>query len=55
MSEIKKLDDISLDPNLAGSEGVDLNYISRIRVQYLFAQSQMLMNQMQFADAKAAV
>ncbi|MEM8651414.1 MAG: hypothetical protein AAGF54_12850 [Pseudomonadota bacterium] len=55
MFDMKKIGDIPLDLPLGGSEELDPNYISRIRSQYLFAQSQMLMTQMQFADAKAAV
>lgn len=47
------IDDIDLSLSLAGMEGLDVNYVSRIRSQYLFAQHQSLLTQTQFADAKA--
>lgn len=48
------LDDLEFNRALQGSEGVDVNYTSRIRIQYLTAQSTTLVTQTQFADAKAA-
>lgn len=50
----KLLDEIDLSLDLAGTEGHDKNYVSRVRSQYLYAQHQSLINQIQFADAKAA-
>lgn len=47
------LEEIDLTKPLAGSEGHDINYVSRIRSQYLMAQHQALLTQVQFADAKA--
>ena len=47
------LAEIDLTKALAGSEGHDVNYVSRIRTQYLLAQHQALLTQVQFADAKA--
>lgn len=53
MPNSSSLEDIDLSLPLAGSEGHDVNYVSRIRTQYLFAQHQALLTQIQFADAKA--
>lgn len=53
-TEPKSLEDLELDNSLAGSEGLDPNYVSRIRIQYLLTQHQTIITQMQFADAKAA-
>ncbi len=50
-----RLTDVKLDKDLAGSEGLDANNISRVRIQYLIAQHQTSVQQIQFADAKAAV
>ncbi len=47
------LEEVDLQKPLAGSEGHDVNHASRIRTQFLFAQHQTLMTQIQFADAKA--
>ena len=47
-------DRIDLTLPLEGTEGLDVNYISRVRTQYLYAQHQALITQTQFADAKAA-
>ena len=49
----QKVTDVDLTLELSGAEGHDLNYVSRIRTQYLFAQHQALLTQIQFADAKA--
>ncbi|MCC0021698.1 MAG: hypothetical protein H6888_11585 [Nitratireductor sp.] len=54
MDRSDQLEDIDLTLPLSGSEGVDINYISRVRTQYLFAQHHALVAQTQFADAKAA-
>ncbi len=51
---LKKLDELDLSVDLHGTEGLDVNYVSRIRSQYLFTQHQTIIAQMQFADAKAA-
>ena len=50
----KTIDDIDLNLDLTGSEGHNINYIARVRSQYLYAQHQALITQNQFADAKAA-
>lgn len=51
---LQKIDELNLEVDLNSSEGLDINYISRIRSQYLFTQHQTMITQMQFADAKAA-
>lgn len=48
------LDTIDLGTSISSNEGLDVNYASRIRIQYLTAQSTVLVTQTQFADAKAA-
>lgn len=48
------LDGLAFRDDLAGNEGLDANYVSRIRLQYLIGQNATLLGQMQFADAKAA-
>jgi hypothetical protein len=50
----KKLSEVDLTLDLGGSENHNINYVSRIRTQYLFSQAQSLVAQSQFADAKAA-
>lgn len=47
-----KISEIELDHALAGSEGVDPNHASRIRIQTLLDQHKSLVQQTQFADAK---
>lgn len=47
-----KISEIELDHALAGSEGVDPNHASRIRIQTLLDQHKTLVQQTQFADAK---
>lgn len=54
MKTPRKISEVDLNLPLAGTEGLDINYIGRIRTQYLFAQHQALVTQTQFADAKAA-
>jgi hypothetical protein len=54
MKRLDSVNSIDLNLPLQGSEGLDKNYTSRIRSQYLFAQHQSLVTQSQFADAKAA-
>ena len=49
-----KLNELDFSVDLHGCEGLDINYVSRIRSQYLFSQHQTMIAQMQFADAKAA-
>lgn len=51
---LKNLNELDLNLDLKGCEGLDVNYVSRIRSQYLFTQHQTMITQMQFADAKAA-
>lgn len=51
---LKSLNELDLSVDLHSCEGLDINYISRIRSQYLFTQHQTMITQMQFADAKAA-
>ncbi len=55
MNHPKKLEEIDLSLPLEGREGLDGNYLTRTRSQYLYAQHQALLTQTQFADAKAAV
>jgi hypothetical protein len=50
----KLLKDVALDKDLAGAEGLDANNISRVRIHYLVAQHHAALQQVQFADAKAA-
>ncbi len=40
--------------NISGKEGVDINYLSRVRAQYVITQHTTMLHQIQFADAKAA-
>lgn len=54
MQGVRTLKDVDLTLALEGAEGLDVNYASRIRTQYLFSQHQSLITQTQFADAKAA-
>jgi len=54
MTRVDNLSQVKLNLAIEGSEGVDRNYSSRIRSQYLIAQHQTLVTQAQFADAKAA-
>lgn len=49
-----RIDDLPPADGLAGSEGLDVNYASRIRIHYLLGQNHAMVTQMQFADAKAA-
>jgi hypothetical protein len=49
----QNIEDIDLTLPLAGTEGHDVNHVSRVRTQYLFAQHNALLTQIQFADAKA--
>lgn len=48
------LEKVDLSRPLSGSEGVDPNHASRIRIQTLLMQHNSLVQQTQFADAKAA-
>ena len=48
-----KIGELDLSYPLAGSEGVDTNHASRIRVQMLLDQHSSLIQQTQYADAKA--
>ncbi|MCB1450213.1 MAG: hypothetical protein KDJ67_08855 [Nitratireductor sp.] len=47
------LETVDLSQPLAGSEGVDPNHASRLRVQVLLDQHASLVQQTQFADTKA--
>lgn len=49
------LDALDYDVDLASREGVSLDYISRIRVEYLLGQNGALQSQVRFADAKAGI
>lgn len=53
LTNIPTIEEVDLSKPLEGREGLSVNYISRIRTQYLFAQHQALLTQVQFADAKA--
>ncbi|TCD16519.1 Pycsar system effector family protein [Oricola cellulosilytica] len=53
MREPEKLEDVDLSLPLAGSEGHDINHVTRARIQYLIDQHQVLLTQAQFSDAKA--
>jgi len=50
----KKLSELDLEVDLNSCEGLDINYLSRIRSHYVLSQHQTMIAQMQFADAKAA-
>ena len=52
--QFKNISELDLSADLNGHEGLDANYVSRIRTQYLVTQHQTMITQMQFADAKAA-
>lgn len=45
---------IGLDTDIEGTEGLDVNHASRLRLHFLTAQHASLVTQIQFADAKAA-
>jgi hypothetical protein len=49
----KSIEAVELAASLAGREGVDPNHASRIRIQTLLDQNASLVQQTQFADAKA--
>ena len=48
------LESLPLDLRIQGSEGLDPNHASRLRMQFLVSQQASLVTQTQFADAKAA-
>lgn len=48
------IDDLQFDMPIRGSEGLDVNHASRLRMQFLASQHASLVTQTQFADAKAA-
>ncbi len=50
---MKPIEAVDLSKPLAGSEGVDSNHASRLRAQVLLDQHASLIQQTQFADAKA--
>jgi hypothetical protein len=52
--DAETLDEMPLDVDISGSEGLSVNDLSRIRVLVLLGQNQTLVAQTQFADAKAA-
>ncbi|MEM8749772.1 MAG: Pycsar system effector family protein [Pseudomonadota bacterium] len=54
MPKTGNIEDVDLTLDLTGKEGLDLNYISRVRGQFLFQQHNAFMQQSQLADAKAA-
>ncbi len=53
MANRKTITAVELAQSLAGHEGVDANHTSRIRIQALLDQNNSLVQQTQFADAKA--
>ena len=53
MASRKTIAAVELMQSAAGHEGVDANHTSRIRVQALLDQNHSLVQQTQFADAKA--
>jgi hypothetical protein len=48
------IETLPLDRPIEGSEGLDVNHASRMRMQFLVGQHASLVTQTQFADAKAA-
>lgn len=48
------IEDVNLDIPVEGTEGLDANHASRLRLQFLVSQHASLVTQTQFADAKAA-
>lgn len=47
------IESLPLGPDLGGREGVDVNELCRLRLQFLISQHASLVAQTQFADAKA--
>lgn len=54
MKKARKISEIELNGELAGTEGVDANHASQIRAQTLINQHASLIQQTQFADTKSA-
>lgn len=54
MNASSDLDNLDTALSIESSEGLDVNHASRARLQFLAAQSNALLTQTQFADAKAA-
>jgi hypothetical protein len=50
---LKKIKELAFDVDLNSCEGLDVNYVSSIRTNYLITQHQTMIKHMQFADAKA--
>ena len=48
------IEDVDPLDHIEGSEGLDANHASRLRMQFLASQHASLVTQVQFADAKAA-
>jgi hypothetical protein len=48
------IESVPADLRIAGTEGLDANHASRLRMQFLVSQHGSLVTQTQFADAKAA-
>ena len=48
-----EIDSLSLDRNLASQEGISTDQMTRVRLAYLQGQNSTLVQQTQFADAKA--
>lgn len=48
------IESLPADRPIAGTEGLDVNHASRLRMQFLVGQQASLVAQTQFADAKAA-
>ncbi|MEO1490721.1 MAG: Pycsar system effector family protein [Pseudomonadota bacterium] len=48
------IETLDLETAIEGTEGLDVNHASRLRMQFLVSQHASLVTQTQFADAKAA-
>ena len=48
------IEDVGTSAAIEGTEGLDVNHASRLRMQFLASQHASLVTQVQFADAKAA-
>lgn len=47
------LEDLTFETDITSSENVSLDYMARIRMDFLLGQNQTMITQTQFADAKA--
>lgn len=48
------IENVELGYGIEGTEGLDVNHVSRLRMQFLTTQHASMVSQIQFADAKAA-